>query len=130
MPKRIFQIDDEPAISAALVVRLEAAGFELVSAHDGPSGLAAAAAHHPDAVLLDIRMPGMDGFEVCRRLKADPALAAIPVIFLSANLSDEAQRRALAAGGVAFLSKPYEPAEVVEAIETAIADQERRERPP
>ncbi len=120
MPRTILQIDDEPAISAALKVRLSAAGYALLSAPDGSSGLAAAAEHRPDAILLDIRMPGMDGFEVCRRLKASPELAGIPVIFLTANASDEARRIAGEIGAADFLAKPYEPGDVLDAIEQAV----------
>jgi two-component system cell cycle response regulator len=114
--KRILQIDDEPAISAALKVRLRAAGFEVFTASDGPSGLLAAASNTPEAILLDIRMPGMDGFEVCRRLKSDPAMCDIPVVFLSANTKEEARVMADEVGGAAFISKPYEAAEVVEVL--------------
>lgn len=121
--EKILQIDDEPGISAALNVRLKAAGFEVVTASDGPAGLEAARTHLPAAILLDIRMPGMDGFEVCRRLKSDPALEDIPVIFLSADMSDTARAAAEEAGGSVYLSKPYEARDVMNALRGVINDQ-------
>ena len=128
MPRTILQIDDDLGVSAALLVRLRAAGYEMVSVHDGRAGLIAAEEHRPAAILLDIRMPEMDGFEVCRRLKATPVLAAIPVIFLTANAGDDARQLAAKLGAAGFLAKPYEPNELIEAIEEAInpADGARR----
>lgn len=123
MRRTILQIDDEPGISVALEVRLRAAGFEVCSVSNGPDGIAAASEHRPAAILLDIRMPGMDGFEVCRRLKSNPSLREIPVIFISGNTRDESQRLAFEAGGTDYLSKPYEARDVLAAIESALANE-------
>ena len=120
MPRTVLQIDDDVAVSAALVVRLRAAGYDVVGARDGRAGLAAAMEHRPHVILLDIRMPDMDGFEVCRRLKATPELAGIPVIFLSGNVGEEAKRAAAELGAAAFLGKPYEARDVIDLIERAI----------
>lgn len=79
-----------------------------MAAGSGPEALAAAAEHRPSAVVLDVMMPGMDGFEVCRRLKSDPATAAIPVIFLTASAGGDFRRRAFAHGAADFLAKPYQ----------------------
>lgn len=121
MAKKILLIEDEYAITAALTVRLRANGYDVRAAGDGAAGLAAAAQYRPDAILLDIRMPDMDGFTVCRRLKSDPQLAGVPVIFLSANVQDPAQQMALEAGGAAFIAKPFEAGHVLATIEAAIA---------
>lgn len=118
--KTVLLIDDEPGIASALVVRLSAEGYVVETAMDGRSGLAAAAETQPDVILLDIRMPDIDGIEVCRRLKTNPELAATPVIFLSANVKDVVRHQALEAGGSAFLSKPYEPRDVLNAIRSAV----------
>jgi CheY-like chemotaxis protein len=99
-----------------LQARLSAQGFSVQVAGDGPSGLAAAAKDHPDVILLDLRMPDMDGFEVLRRLRATPEIACIPVIFLTANIQDTVRQQALSAGAVGFLTKPYEAGAVVDAI--------------
>lgn len=120
MPERVLIVDDEPAITAALMTRLDIAGYEVFHAINGLAGLEAAALHHPDVIVLDIRMPDLDGFEVCTRLKQTPDLAHIPVIFLSANVQDSAKARALDVGGFEFHSKPYESAELLEAIARAL----------
>ncbi len=86
--------------------------YEVAVATDGPTALALAKEQTPDLILLDIMMPGMDGYEVCRRLMADPATAQTPVIFLTA-LTDLADKtRGFAAGGVDYVTKPFEPAEI------------------
>lgn len=122
MPESILIVDDEPGITAALMVRLEAHGYRVHHAINGMAGIEAAMLHRPDVIVLDVRMPDIDGFEVCSRLRAIDELAAIPVIFLTANVQDEARRRATAAGGTAFLSKPYQAADVIDAIERAGAE--------
>ncbi|MEO6709665.1 MAG: response regulator [Planctomycetota bacterium] len=112
-------VDDERGIAHALTIRLRAAGYDVRCAFDGASGLAAAVEWRPDLILLDIRMPEMDGFEVKRRLMAHPELRATPVIFLSANVQESARQAAMAAGAHAFLTKPYESKEVLAAIRSA-----------
>ncbi len=121
MALKILLIDDEFAITAALSVRLKALGHEVVTAADGLTGLEAASRHGPDVILLDIRMPDIDGYEVCRRLKEDDQLASIPVIFISANVRETARQLALEAGGAAFVPKPFEARDVVGAIDTVIS---------
>jgi CheY-like chemotaxis protein len=118
--KRVLVIDDERAITQALIVRLRAANYEVDVALDGTSGIIAASNWGPDVITLDIRMPDMDGFEVNRRLKSDPRLFDIPVIFLSANVQDSTRQAALAAGAVGYLTKPYEPEQMLAAIGAAI----------
>lgn len=117
MPKSVLIIDDEPRITAALMTRLESLGYEVYHAINGLAGVQAAGLHRPDAIVLDIRMPDIDGYEVCARIRRTPELRRTPVIFLSANVQDSARRRAMAAGGSVFLSKPYEAADLVAAIE-------------
>jgi len=121
VPGKVLIIDDDRAIAAGLAVRLKAAGYAVFSASDGESGLAAAESNRPDVILLDIHMPGIDGFEVNRRLKGAPELADIPVIFLSANVQDWAKRKAFDMGAKFYLSKPYAPEGLISAIETAIS---------
>jgi two-component system, OmpR family, KDP operon response regulator KdpE len=120
MHERVLIIDDEKFIAQALMLRLGAAGYEVQWAPDGASGIAAVDHWRPDVILLDIRMPDMDGFEVNRRLRARPELSALPVIFLSANVQESARQAALAAGAYAFLTKPYESKEVLAAIRSAL----------
>ena len=119
MSKKVLVADDDKAITMALNIRLCAAGYDMSSAPDGISAIKAVKEKRPDVILLDIRMPGMDGFEVNRRLKAVPELKDIPVIFLSANAQQATRHDALAAGVKYFLPKPYDAAQLVALIETA-----------
>ncbi|MFM1867487.1 MAG: hypothetical protein RL591_895 [Planctomycetota bacterium] len=123
MPCRILVIDDEKGLSQVLAIRLRAAGFIALTANSGLEGLVAAQETRPDAIVLDVRMPDMDGFEVYARLKQNPHLSTIPVVFLSANVQDSARHSALAAGAVAYLTKPYDPHEVIATLRDAIARQ-------
>ncbi len=121
MPARsILIIDDEPRITAALMTRLESVGYTVYHAINGMAGVEAAALHEPDAIVLDIRMPDIDGFETCKRIKRMPRLANTPIIFLSANVQDTDRHRAIASGGALFISKPYEAADILGAIESVI----------
>ncbi len=121
MPKKVLIIDDDHAIIAALTVRLRVAGHEVIQASSGQAGLAQAQAGLPDVIILDIRMPDIDGYEVCRQLKADPRLAAIPVIFVSANATETTSQEAYETGGAVFIAKPYEPKDILNAVESAAA---------
>ena len=122
MVKKVLVIDDDKTITMALKIRLCAAGYDMSSAPDGISALKAVQEKRPDVILLDIRMPGMDGFEVNRRLKAVPELSDIPVIFLSAHAQEATRQGALAAGAKYFLPKPYSAVQLVAVIETAGAE--------
>ena len=102
---RILAIDDTPANLQVLTAAL-AQEFRFQIATSGEVGLAAAARTPPDLILLDVMMPGMDGFEVCRRLKADPLLQAIPVIFLTANADSLAEEAGLELGAADYITKP------------------------
>lgn len=114
-------IDDDAAITMALTVRLSALGYEVISSQNGISGLEAAQEKRPDVILLDIRLPDVDGFDVNRRLKAMPGLAGVPVVVLSAHAQETTRQKALAAGVKYFLAKPYEAAQLVAAIEAVTA---------
>lgn len=115
--KRILIVDDEAPMRHLLSKQLKRAGFDPTTAADGEAALAAATgllngAPTFDAVVLDVVMPGMDGFEVCRRLKANPRTDGIPVIFLSASCSGEFRRRAFSVGAADFLAKPFQTHEL------------------
>lgn len=120
MPETILNIDDEPAVAAAARMRLKAAGFNVVYVSNGREGIDTARAQQPDAILLDIRMPGMDGLEVCRALKTDEATRDIPVVFISANVQEEARAAARAAGGVGYVRKPFDHVEMVSVLRSVI----------
>jgi CheY-like chemotaxis protein len=121
MSSKVLVIDDERGLSKVLAIRLRAAGFAVATADNGLAGLASAHADPPDAIVLDMRMPDMDGFEVNARLRQNPHLAGIPVVFLSANVQDSARNEALAAGAFAYLTKPYDPHQVIATVRDAIS---------
>lgn len=99
-----------------LRVNLERAGFEVLEARDGPAGLACARDRQPDAILLDVAMPGCDGYDVCRSLKADAGTRGIPVVIITAVAGPGDERRSAEAGAVRFLPKPFEPGDVTRAV--------------
>ena len=124
--KRVLLVGDDAVIRKAIQKLLERSGYIYADAADGTDGLAQAERTHPDVILLDVRMPGLDGYEVCRRLKQNPASAAIPVIFLTAFPDLTLNRLAFEAGGVACITKPFRVEALVATIEAALANAERR----
>ncbi|MCA8899978.1 MAG: PleD family two-component system response regulator [Hyphomonas sp.] len=108
MSARILVVDDIEANRRLLKAKLEAQYYTVLQAENGPQALAAAASEQPDIILLDVMMPGMDGYEVCRRLKANPATSFIPVVMVTALSDAEDRVRGLSAGAEDFLSKPVD----------------------
>jgi DNA-binding response OmpR family regulator len=116
----ILNVDDDEASRFALTLLLRGAGFQV---HEAATGGAARRllAEKPDLVLLDVHLPDDNGFDICRQIKADPATAAIPVIFLSAvAVRTEDRRHGLEIGGDAYLVKPVEPAVVVDHVRAVL----------
>jgi len=116
---RILLVDDDREMVQGLGIRLRSAGFEVLTAFDGEEGLASAIAHRPDAVVLDARLPRMDGLTVLRRLRERQDLGFIPVVMLSASLAD--RWKALEMGARHFVEKPYDPRKLVAAVQSAVA---------
>jgi signal transduction histidine kinase len=114
----VMVVDDTPANLRYLQEVLRIKGYRVVAFPEGSAALHAAAKKPPDLILLDILMPEMDGFEVCRRLKADPALSKIPILFVSALSDGDHKVRAFEAGGVDYVTKPFEEREVLSRVET------------
>ncbi len=108
MKARILVVDDNPANSKLARVVLVAAGHDVVTAADAEEALAALAGPRPDLILMDLQLPGMDGLELTRRLKDDPATASIPVVALTAYAMRGDEERALAAGCTGYLTKPID----------------------
>src|SRR5262245_53132832 len=115
---KILLVDDDPEIAAAAGMRLRAAGYETLYANDGDVGVASAARSLPDAILLDVRMPHLDGFGAMAELKRREDTHHIPIIMLSASVSD--QRAALDAGARFFLRKPYQGNALVKTVNAVI----------
>ncbi len=116
----VLVVDDQERNIQVLGTTLSNAGFQVMAASDGGQALKRVAAHLPDLVLLDIFMPGMDGFEVCQHLKSDRATAEVPVIFISAAEEGDMIVRALAAGGVDYVTKPFNAEELLARVRTHI----------
>jgi CheY-like chemotaxis protein len=117
---RILVADDDPVILRLLQVNFNLEGYEVHTATRGEEALDKAKEHLPDVILLDVMMPGVDGWEVCRRLKEDEATAAIPVIFLSARAQDQDRRRGYELGVVAYVTKPFDPGELIEVVQRSL----------
>lgn len=113
---RVLVVDDDPVIRGLLEVNLQLEGYEVGLAVDGSDALAQIAADHPDLILLDIMMPGIDGWEVAQRLKEDPATAHIPVAFLTARAMGADVKRGTDLGVDAYVTKPFDPEELLELV--------------
>ena len=116
----VLIVEDTQASLALLSNLMQKAGYSVRQAQDGQLALATVQNRQPDIILLDIRMPGLDGFEVCRQLKANPATASIPIIFLSALDDTEARLQGLRLGAVDYIVKPYEADEVLLRVKTQL----------
>jgi DNA-binding response OmpR family regulator len=108
MSIKILLAEDDTDIQLIARLALRRAGFEVSVAGDGEQALAAVAASRPDAVLLDWMMPGVDGLEVCRRLKAAPETADLPIVFLTAKSQSSEIERGLALGAIGYITKPFD----------------------
>ena len=104
----LLLVEDDPDIQLVARAALKRAGFTVTTASNGPAALEQVRAARPEVILLDWMMPGMDGTEVCRRLKADPATAEIPVIFLTARSQQSEIARGLSLGAVGYIVKPFD----------------------
>lgn len=130
--KRVLIVDDDPNVRRVIREVLERAGYEPVEAGDGTDGLAIAEDLRPDVILLEVRIAGYDGYEVCRNLQANALTRHIPVIFVTgfvAGVEDAEYRAAREAGAVAYITKPFHLETLVAVIAAAIADAERLARP-
>lgn len=114
---RLLVVDDQP-INIQALYQVFATDCQVLMATDGAKALSLCREQLPDLVLLDVQMPGMDGYEVCAQLKADPQLADLPVIFVTAHQDAEAETRGLTAGAVDFIAKPFNPAVVRARVRT------------
>jgi DNA-binding response OmpR family regulator len=124
---RVLVIDDEAPIRLLCRVNLEAAGIEVSEAEDGRVGLEVARANPPDVILLDVMMPGMDGWQVFTELLNDERTADVPIVFLTARAELRDQARGLELGGVDYVTKPFNPLELAPLIEDLLARIERGE---
>jgi DNA-binding response OmpR family regulator len=125
---KVLVIDDEAPIRLLCRVNLEAEGIAVFEAPDGPSGLEAARRELPDVILLDVMMPGLDGWRVAEELLEDDHTAAIPIVFLTARAELRDRVRGIDLGGVEYLTKPFNPVELAPLVRNLIARVEAGDR--
>jgi DNA-binding response OmpR family regulator len=125
---RVLVIDDEAPIRLLCRVNLEAEGMSVLEAGDGPSGLETAQTQPPDVILLDVMMPGLDGWGVAEALLEDERTASIPIIFLTARAEFRDRARGLDIGGVDYITKPFNPVELAPLVRGLLDRLERGER--
>ncbi len=118
----VLVIDDDAEIVRGLRIRLGAAGYQVLTAGDGERGLTTAIEDRPDAILLDIRMPGMDGLAVLAELRNHAETRSIPVVVMSANVVEQTRQKALALGARYFVAKPYPPQTLMAALSSAMTE--------
>lgn len=118
---KILIAEDERDIRDLIAFTLQYAGHEVITTSNGEEALQAVRAHKPQLVLLDVRMPRLTGYEVCKEIKADPQTQAIPVIFLSAKGQEAEIRSGLEAGAEQYLLKPFSPDQLIEQVNKILA---------
>jgi DNA-binding response OmpR family regulator len=125
---RILIVDDESAIRLVCRVNLDSAGFETIEAEDGETALALARSERPDLILLDVMLPGLDGWEVAAKLREMPDTRDIPIVFLTARSAAPDEVRGHEVGGLGFIAKPFDPAELSQTVTATLRRVRRGER--
>lgn len=125
MLKRLLVVDDEPNLLRAVSVALRGEGFEIMTARSGREALVAVAQSLPDLIVSDVRMPGMDGFQLARKLRGSSHSALVPIVFLTAKGETEDRIEGFESGVDVYLTKPFEPDELVAVIKNILARVER-----
>jgi DNA-binding response OmpR family regulator len=125
---RILVIDDEAPIRLLCRVNLEAEGMQVIEAADGPSGIERARAELPDVILLDVMMPGLDGWQVAEELLDHEQTSRIPIVFLTARAELRDRARGLDLGGIDYVTKPFNPIELASLVRGLLGRVERGER--
>ena len=121
MSKKILIIEDDPGTTRFLVYTLEQEGYKVLSAEDGLEGLKKARDEHPDLIILDIMLPGMDGYEICHRLRQKPETRTVPVLIVSGRARQDDKNIGLRMGADDYLSKPVDPQTILAKVETMLA---------
>lgn len=119
---RVLVVDDDPMVVVLIELNLELSGHEVVTCDTAEEGLQLARDVEPDVMLLDVLLPGMDGEEACIRLREDPRTAELPVVLLSGRTLASDRDRAMAVGATDYVTKPFDPVELVEHLELLVAE--------
>ena len=125
---KVLIIDDEAPIRLLCRVNLEAEGMEVVEAPDGPTGLEVVESERPDAILLDVMMPGLDGWSVAERLLEMEDPREIPIVFLTARADLRDRARGMDLGGLDYITKPFNPVDLASLVEEVVSAVARGER--
>jgi len=126
MAKKILIVDDEPQLVEMVKMRLEASGYEIISAHDGQEGLDKAKKEKPDLIILDLMLPKIDGYKVCRMLKFDEKYKKIPIILFSARAQEEDKKMGEEVGADTYITKPFDPKVLLGKIQELLNKQNSR----
>jgi len=118
--RTVLVIDDEPELGRLIDYNLTKAGYLVLTARDGEAGLAAARKHAPDLVVLDVMMPGLDGWEVCKRLRQEPSTAALPILMLTAKAEESDRVLGLELGADDYLTKPFSVRELAARVKALL----------
>ena len=123
MAKKILVVEDDPASSRLISYTLERAGYQVLTAPNGLEGLGKAQEEEPDLVILDVMLPGLDGFQVCRRLRAESRTRHLPILMLSAKAQEIDKATGLKVGADDYLTKPADPSELVARVQNLLAQE-------
>ena len=116
MPRRVLVVDDEPKMLLALQLIMRKAGYDVRLARDGEEALEAMFTHRPHMVILDIMLPGRDGFEICEVIRANPDWADVKIIMLTARAREVDRQKGLAVGADDYITKPFSTREVLQRV--------------
>jgi DNA-binding response OmpR family regulator len=128
MAKKILVADDEPEIVLAVAMLLKSRGYEVVTGEDGIQATQIAIKEKPDLIILDISMPAGDGHTVCQRLRSSPQTAGIPILFLTARDTVKDMKQAMEEGAAGYMTKPYQPKELLDKVKELIEIKELIEK--
>ena len=121
---RVLVVDDDAVIVRLLEVNFRLDGFDVETASRGEEAIRKASELHPDVIVMDVMMPGLDGWAVTERLREDPGTAETPIVLLSARVRDDDRSRGYALGVVDYVNKPFDPADLVEVVRRHLPDRE------
>lgn len=121
IPKKILIVEDDPSFSRAINHIVEKEGYNVITASNGMTGLRMAKEENPDLLILDVMLPGLDGFEICSRLRQDPPTAGLPIIMLSAKGQEADKTTGLKVGANEYLTKPVDRTLLLEKVTLLLA---------
>jgi two-component system, OmpR family, alkaline phosphatase synthesis response regulator PhoP len=128
MSKKILVIEDDPATQRLVEYSLKQEGYQIITASNGLDGIRKALGESPDLVILDVMLPGMDGFEICYRLRSEPATKQLPILMFSAKAQEIDKDTGIKVGADDYLTKPSAPSEIVSHVEKLLAIKTAREK--